>query len=158
MAQLGGQPAEVVFAGSGELEPELRQIAADASVRAEFMGFVNQSELPAVYGAADLLVLPSDGRETWGLVVNEAMACGVPAVVSDAVGCAPDLVEPGATGAIFPLGDVAALATAIETVLSLDADHVRRCLAAKVALYSPARTSAAIVEAATILGRGARRR
>ncbi len=158
VAQLGGQPAEVVFAGSGELEPELRQIAADASVRAEFMGFVNQSELPAVYGAADLLVLPSDGRETWGLVVNEAMACGVPAVVSDAVGCAPDLVEPGATGAIFPLGDVAALATAIETVLSLDADHVRRCLAAKVALYSPARTSAAIVEAATILGRGARRR
>ena len=78
------------------------------------MGFVNQSELPAVYASADVLVLPSDGQETWGLVVNEAMACGVPAVVSDAVGCGPDLIEPGRTGATFPFGDIAALAAAIE--------------------------------------------
>ena len=155
VARLGGHAAEVAFAGSGELEAELRRIAADASLQAEFLGFVNQSELPAVYAAADLLVLPSDGRETWGLVVNEAMACGLPAVVSDAVGCGPDLVEPGATGAVFPLGDVAALAAAIESVLSLDADHVRRRVAARVALYSPARAASAIVEAATILTRHA---
>ncbi|MFV9507875.1 MAG: glycosyltransferase, partial [Oscillochloridaceae bacterium umkhey_bin13] len=60
--------------------------------------------------AADLLVLPSDGSETWGLVVNEAMACGLPALVSDQVGCAPDLILPGQTGATFPHGDVHALA------------------------------------------------
>lgn len=157
-ARLGGRRAEVVFAGSGALEPELRRIAENESVRAEFMGFVNQSDLPAVYAAADLLVLPSNAQETWGLVVNEAMACGVPAVVSDAVGCGPDLIDTGATGAIFPLGDVAALATAIETVLALDADDVRRRLAAKMGLYSPAHASAAIVEAATTLGGSAGRR
>lgn len=150
-ARLRGKVAEVAFAGSGELEPELRQIAAGASVRADFMGFVNQSQLPAVYAAADLLVLPSDDSETWGLVVNEAMACGVPAVVSDAVGCGPDLVEAGSTGATFPLGDIAGLAAAIEAVLALHPDHVKGRLAAKVASYSPARTAGAIVQAAALL-------
>lgn len=155
VARLGGRAAEVAYAGSGELEPELRQIAANASVRADFMGFVNQSELPAAYAAADLLVLPSDARETWGLVVNEAMACGVPAVVSDAVGCGPDLVDTGATGAIFPFGDIAALAAAIEAVLSLNRPLLRRRLADKMALYSPQRAAAAIVMAAATLNRGA---
>jgi glycosyltransferase involved in cell wall biosynthesis len=115
------------------------------------MGFVNQSELPAVYASADVLVLPSDGQETWGLVVNEAMACGIPAIVSDAVGCGPDLIEPGLTGATFPLGDVAALASAIERVLSFDAERTRRHLAAKMALYTPARAATAIVDATTTL-------
>jgi glycosyltransferase involved in cell wall biosynthesis len=55
-------------------------------------------------------VLPSDDGETWGLVVNEAMVCGLPAIVSDRVGCGPDLVEPGVTGAVFPFGDIPALA------------------------------------------------
>jgi glycosyltransferase involved in cell wall biosynthesis len=115
------------------------------------MGFVNQSELPAVYASADLLVLPSDGQETWGLVVNEAMACGIPAVVSDAVGCGPDLIDPGRTGATFPFGDTAALTSAIRNVLSFDAEQTRRHLAAKTALYSPAKAAGAIVEAATTL-------
>jgi|FEC22Drversion2_1045045.scaffolds.fasta_scaffold00557_10 glycosyltransferase involved in cell wall biosynthesis len=153
VARLGGTSLEAAFAGSGDLETELRQIASDASVRAEFLGFVNQRELPAVYAAADLLVLPSDGRETWGLVVNEAMACGVPAVVSDAVGCGPDLIDAGATGAIFPFGDTVALAAAIEGVLSLDRAFVRRHLADKMALYSPRQAAAAIVEATSFLKR-----
>jgi len=151
VARLGGHPVEVVFAGSGELEAELRQIAAAASVRTAFLGFVNQSELPAVYAAADLLVLPSNAQETWGLVVNEAMACGTPAVVSDAVGCGPDLVDAGATGAIFPFGDIAGLAAAIDGVFSLDRAYVRRRLADKMARYSPQHAAAAIVEAAATL-------
>jgi glycosyltransferase involved in cell wall biosynthesis len=155
VARLAEHRVEVIFAGSGDLEVELRQVAATLALPVKFLGFVNQSQLPAVYASADVLVLPSDGRETWGLVVNEAMACGLPAIVSDAVGCGPDLVEPGATGAIFPLGDIAALAAAIESVLSLDADHVRRRLAAKIALYAPARAASAIVEAATTLARRA---
>ena len=77
---------------------------------ASFAGFRNQSELPTIYTAADVLVLPSDANESWGLVVNEAMACGVPVIVSEAVGCAPDLIDPGATGWTYPLGDVASLA------------------------------------------------
>lgn len=154
-ARLRDRPVEVVFAGAGELEAELRSIAAEMSVRADFLGFVNQSELPAVYASADLLVLPSD-QETWGLVVNEAMACGLPAIVSEAVGCAPDLIETGRTGAIFPVGDVAALAAAVDGVLSLDRDATRRHLAAKMALYSPARAAEAIVDAAATLARNGR--
>ena len=75
-----------------------------------FAGFCNQSALPGYYAAADLIVLPSDGSETWGLVVNEAMACGLPAIVSDRVGCAQDLVEEAVTGHTFPLGSVSSLA------------------------------------------------
>jgi glycosyltransferase involved in cell wall biosynthesis len=151
VARLRDKPVQIAFVGAGELESELRQLAASSSVHADFMGFVNQSELPAAYASADVLVLPSDGRETWGLVVNEAMACGIPAIVSDAVGCGPDLIEQGRTGATFPLGDVAALASAIENVLSFDPALTRRHLAAKMALYSPARAAQAIVDAATTL-------
>jgi len=62
-------------------------------------------------------VLPSDAGETWGLVVNEAMACGRPAIVSDQVGCAPDLVLNGNTGFIFPFGDRTALANALQQLI-----------------------------------------
>ena len=62
------------------------------------------------YAAADALVLPSEG-ETWGMVVNEAMASGKPCLVSDRVGCGPDLIVPGETGEVFPVGDVAALSS-----------------------------------------------
>ena len=155
-ARLPDGAVQVAFAGAGELESELRQIATAYSVHADFLGFVNQSKLPAVYGSADALVLPSDGQETWGLVVNEAMACGIPAIVSDAVGCGPDLIDPGSTGATFPFGDVAALASTMEKVLALDPERTRRHLADKMALYSPARAAAAVVDAATTLASGAR--
>src|SRR5439155_21723233 len=69
--------------------------------------------------ASDVLVLPSDGRETWGLVVNEAMACGRPAIVSDAAGCCPDMIEEGKTGFVFEMGDVEALAECLIRVSSL---------------------------------------
>jgi glycosyltransferase involved in cell wall biosynthesis len=69
-----------------------------------FAGFKNQTELPAVYAAADCFVLPST-IETWGLVVNEAMASGLPAIVTEACGCAPDLVANGETGYVYPAGD-----------------------------------------------------
>jgi glycosyltransferase involved in cell wall biosynthesis len=151
VARLDDKAVQIAFAGSGELEPELRQIAAASSVHADFLGFVNQSELPAVYASADLLVLPSDSQETWGLVVNEAMACGIPAVVSDVVGCGPDLVEAGRTGTTFPFGDTAALAGAIGNVLSFDPEQTRRHLAAKMAVYSPARAAGAVIDAATTL-------
>jgi glycosyltransferase involved in cell wall biosynthesis len=63
-----------------------------------------------------VLVLPSKGRyETWGLAVNEAACCGLPAIVSSHVGCGPDLVEDGVTGWVFEAGNVAALQRALET-------------------------------------------
>jgi glycosyltransferase involved in cell wall biosynthesis len=73
-----------------------------------FLGVQNQSALPALYSAADLLVLPSE-FEPWGMVVNEAMCCGLPVVVSDKVGAAADLVTDGVNGFIYPAGDVSAL-------------------------------------------------
>ncbi len=142
---------EVAFAGSGELEAELKQGAAASGVKTVFHGFVNQSALPAIYSEADVLVLPSNGLETWGLVVNEGMACGLPAVVSDAVGCGPDLIEHGVTGATFPLGDIPALARAIESVLSLDPQLVARGISERMKVYSPERAAQGIVEGASAL-------
>ena len=146
-----GSRVEVAFAGSGELQDTLKQAAAEIGVPAHFHGFANQSELPAIYAASDVIVLPSDALETWGLVINEAMACGVPAVVSDAVGCGPDLVEQGLTGATFPLGDVAALARGIETVLAFDPGRTRQALAERMETYSPTRAAQGIAGAATAL-------
>ena len=82
----------LVMLGDGELRDSLKHFADGASSAITFTGFVNQSEIAAYYAAADCLVLPSDSGETWGLVVNEALASGTPAIVSDRVGCQPDLV------------------------------------------------------------------
>ena len=112
---LKNQGADVlgVFAGAGELRPELEAMGLSLGVPLIFLGFCNQSKLPAVYAAADVLVLPSSGQETWGLVVNEALACGTPCAVSDACGCGPDMIVDGITGKVFPAGDVPALVSAI---------------------------------------------
>lgn len=105
--------ASLLFAGDGPLKPQLQEAAAgDSSIR--FSPVQNQSAMPRTYAASDLMVLPSDSAsETWGLAVNEAFAMGVPAVVSDRVGCGPDLVAGRDTGLVFPAGDVDALAEAL---------------------------------------------
>ena len=89
---------------------EMRRLATGGKVF--FAPFQNQSAMPRVYAAADLLVLPSES-ETWGLVVNEAMCMGRPAIVSSRVGCAHDLVVPEETGLVFPAGSIDALVEAI---------------------------------------------
>ena len=104
-------PIQVLMVGDGPLGQELR--AASEGLPVRFSGFLNQSEITAAYVASDCLVLPSDSGETWGLVANEAMACALPAILSDQVGSAIDLVSSGKTGETFPCGDVAALAEAI---------------------------------------------
>ena len=101
---------ELLIAGSGDLEEDLRSRATERRLPVSFTGFLNQSEIPRAYAAADALVLPSNAGETWGLVVNEAMASGLPAVVSDRVGCREDLVIEGETGYSYPMGDAAELA------------------------------------------------
>src|SRR5262249_17570471 len=106
----------VVFVGSGALEGELRTLAVELGVDLKLIGFLNQTELGAAYAIADCLVLPSDYPETWGLVVNEALATGLPCVVSDAVGCGPDMVRDGESGYICPPGNVDALAAAFARV------------------------------------------
>ena len=139
-----GYVVSILVAGSGPLEPELATAAAASGVSLQRLGFCNQSEMPAAYAAADVLVLPSSGRETWGLVVNEAQACGVPTIVSDACGCAPDLAEDGAAGCIFPFGDTEALSKALRRML--DDPPPRRSILAKSERYSVATAADGIEE------------
>lgn len=113
----GGSFAEVVIAGSGPLLEEVDAEAAKLGVPLHCIGFCNQSEMPSVYAAADVLVLPSS-QETWGLVCNEALASGTPIVVSDICGCAPDLAADGNIGRVFPVGDVTALADCLAKCLA----------------------------------------
>jgi len=118
-ARLGDCNAYVVFAGDGALRPALESEAKSLGVedRVRFLGFVNQSELPEVYAASDISVLPSE-HEPFGLVVNEAMLCRCPVIVSDRVGARFDLVSEGETGYVFPCGDVDALAATLRRALS----------------------------------------
>ncbi len=110
----------LLILGAGELMQSLKTATvSDRHVTAHFVGFQNQSQLSRFYHAADLLVLPSIWSETWGLVVNEALHHGLPCVVSDAVGCAPDLVIPGETGEVCEAGSVGALSAAIERARAL---------------------------------------
>ncbi|WP_251961508.1 glycosyltransferase family 4 protein [Salinibacter ruber] len=111
---LEAEDAHLVLAGSGPQEEELKQ-RADENRRVHFIGFQNQSKMPVVYRLGDVFVLPSRS-ETWGLAVNEAMACGRPVVISDRVGCAPDLVD-DENGAIVPAGNPLALRQTLEEFL-----------------------------------------
>jgi glycosyltransferase involved in cell wall biosynthesis len=99
----------LLMVGDGELRLEAKaQVPDEAPVT--FTGFLNQTEIGRAYAAADALVLPSDYGETWGLVVNEGMIFECPAIVSDRVGCGPDLIEDGETGYTVPFADTEALA------------------------------------------------
>jgi len=110
--------AYLIYAGDGSLRAELEAEAgkSGAAERVRFLGFLNQSQLPAVYRASDLLVLPSE-YEPFGVVVNEAMLCGCAVAVSDRVGASCDLVCPAQTGFTFPVGDVEALARIFRELL-----------------------------------------
>lgn len=99
----------LLVVGTGELMSEAKKQTNNLSLPVTFAGFLNQTEITQAYAAGDCLVLPSDFGETWGLVVNEAMVCRMPAIVSDRVGCGADLVEEGRTGAVFPFGNIQAL-------------------------------------------------
>ncbi len=149
VAQLRGQgePAVLVWAGDGPDRKALQLLGESLGVPMVFLGFCNQSQLPAVYRSADVLALPSESSETWGLVVNEAMACGTPCVVSDACGCAPDMIVPGVSGAVFEAGNVEALASAIQGVL--DAALPRQPVQDKAAAYSVAAAATGVLAAAT---------
>jgi len=92
---------------------------------ASFTGFLNQTEISKAYIAADCLVLPSDYRETWGLVVNEAMASGLPCVVSDNCGCAEDLVATINGDLSFPMGNIAAMRRALASMPRQDTEPSR---------------------------------
>jgi len=139
----------LVFLGTGEEQGSLaRACAADPVVRAIFPGFRNQRELSPYFHAADVFVLPSLWGETWGLVVNEALHHGLPAVVSSAVGCAPDLIEEPVTGAVAETGSAESLAAAIERVLKFaNGPEARAWRRQKVSGYSTLAAASGIARA-----------
>lgn len=104
----------LLFVGNGLLEEELKH-TADGKYNVHFIEFQNQSRMPVIYQTCDLFCLPSGGPdETWGLAVNEAMACAKAILVSDKVGCAADLVNEGVNGGIFNAGNFIALAEKLQ--------------------------------------------
>ena len=102
----------LAVAGSGTLQFRVEEIAANPDCRVSYLGRLSGEDVLRAYLAADLLVVPSL-FEPWGLVVNEAMACGLPVIASDRVGCADDLIRHGETGLIVPGGDQTKLSSAI---------------------------------------------
>ena len=133
-----GSKIHLLFVGSGELDAALREAcdvvhdaapsgaqcsasrilpaAAAGRPRASFVGFLNQTEISRAYVAADCLVLPSDEEETWGLVVNEALASGTTAVASRSCGCAEDMLPIGNGKRTFESGNTQELADVLHQV------------------------------------------
>ena len=152
-AGIPGRKLHVLWVGTGDLAGALREVcsvrydpdnglAAQSTISekpsASFAGFLNQSEICRAYVAADAMVLPSDAKETWGLVANEAMASGLPCVVSTACGCAEDLVQPLRPDLCFPVGNIEAL---VDSLASVVADPPpAKLLQEHIAKYDPART------------------
>ena len=137
-----GYDIRVSVVGSGVLLGELKKLAKELGLASTFHSFVNQDNLREHYLSTDLLVLGSES-ESWGLVVNEAMQCGLPVVVSDACGCSEDLVTEY-TGEVFRVGDVKALANAIERV-ALNPLINSKAILDHISDYSAAKATQAIV-------------
>ena len=119
---IAGGPEErqpyLLIVGDGEERGALeRQVAEMGLGGVRFCGFRNQTEMPRYLEMASVFVLPAR-HEPWGLIVNEAMATGCPAIVTDDVGCQPDLITDGVEGYVYPVGDVGALTDRLRRVLA----------------------------------------
>ena len=110
--------ASLVMVGDGEERGELMRRSREVQTgRIMFPGFVQRDELPVYYACADALVFPTHS-DPWGLVVNEAMACGLPVIATEAAGCAADLVCDGMNGYVVKIGKPERLAEAMLTLLN----------------------------------------
>ncbi len=121
-AELGrrGIRAAVLIVGDGEERVSLeREVMSLGLSHVVFVDFVNQRDLPAYYAMADIYVLPSE-NEPWGLVINEAMCCGVPVIATREVGASVDLIRDGETGYTFETGDIIGLADALARLITDD--------------------------------------
>lgn len=143
-------PCALLYVGDGQLRPALEVEAKRLGLTdVHFAGFVGQDEIAAVYAAADMLVLPSVSNETWGLVVNEAMACRLPVITSDHVGCSADLVRDWVNGHVVHAGDVQALADAIGRVAASSCQRARFGAASNQIIqdWTPERTASGVLSA-----------
>jgi glycosyltransferase involved in cell wall biosynthesis len=149
-AQANVPKSFLVMVGEGPVGESLRNEVEQLGIkdRVRFIGLVKYSHLPEVYAASDVLVFPSE-HEPYGLPVNEAMICGIPAIVSDHVGAGLDLVENGRTGFVYPCGDVYALTTILRNCLS-ERQRLKRMGEAarqRIATWSPRENADATIRA-----------
>lgn len=107
----------LVIIGEGSEKERLQLLAAN-NIQIHWTGFINQSDMPAYLNAADVFVLPSR-YEPWGLVVNEALASGLPCLVSSVVGAGPDMVATAKTGLVFSEGNIDDLAIKMQKACDL---------------------------------------
>jgi len=108
----------LLFVGDGEMKGELEKRGSKLPWESiKYLGFKNQSELPALFDLCDVFVLPST-YEPWGLVINEVMNAGKAVIVSDQVGCAPDLIRHKENGYVYQAGNVEDLKNGLEYVLA----------------------------------------
>jgi glycosyltransferase involved in cell wall biosynthesis len=138
----------LVLAGGGKLQGEIDAVAAADPSRFRLLPFQNQSRMPVVYRLGDIFVLPSSHGESWGLAVNEALACGRPVIVSDRVGCAADVVD-ATCGRIFAWNDWSAFGKAVEELLE-DIDllaQMRQAAARRAWAFDTAVTESALIAA-----------
>jgi glycosyltransferase involved in cell wall biosynthesis len=130
-----GPHVVVAMAGNGPLMDDTRATAARLGVRVTWCGFLNQTAMPGALAAADCVAVPSRW-ESWGLIVNEALAAGTPCAVSSGVAAAADLVRDAASGALHQAGDIGGLAASLRRVRDglraghITADSCRRTVAA----------------------------
>ncbi len=153
-----GSEVGLVFAGDGIAKDELMQRARRISPGVvNFEGFAHRENLAGLYALADALVLPTHS-DTWGLVVNEAMACGLPIIVTSVAGCSADLVEDGWNGYVVPPRDSVKLSAAIDSVLKRP--DLKRQMSARslerIQDYSPETCADGLAAAATSAGMGVR--
>jgi glycosyltransferase involved in cell wall biosynthesis len=139
----------LVLVGDGPAKPVLQGLAAKiASGHVIFPGFAHREQLPTYYALAEMLILPTY-TDTWGLVVNEGMACGLPVILSRAAGCSDDLVEENWNGVLIPPKNESALVAAMERLATQN--DVRLRMAAnsrqRIARYSPEGWADGIVQA-----------
>ena len=116
----------LVIVGDGILRNRMQQFAESHNIDSiHFLGFKRRDEIGQFYALADFLVLPSH-KETWGIVINEALCFGLPVIVSDQVGAGVDLVVPEQNGHIFPAGDVAALTDRMNKLMELPVENRKK--------------------------------
>jgi glycosyltransferase involved in cell wall biosynthesis len=132
--------------GPPEKTENCRLTTDDSAHRVVFVPFQNQSAMPLVYRLGDALVLPSGYWETWGLAVNEAQACGRPALVSDCVGCARDIVRDGENGAVFRTDDWDECVRAMQRMTEIDWRSKRDVIRAGAWEFDTARGVDALLE------------
>jgi glycosyltransferase involved in cell wall biosynthesis len=146
----GAEAWALVLAGEGEERPRLaalaRSLGIEGSVR--FIGARGYDELPAIYGLASAFVHPST-TEQWGLVVNEAAAAGLPLLVSERCGCAPELVRPEVTGRLFDPYDIEAISAAMIAISASGKDLNAMGRAARLIAreWSPQRFASGLTQA-----------